>query len=218
MGGGRGDGRERRVLGLILGGGRSVMGVDGGGRLLVLMLVGQRAKNEVRLMWVGGGVWRGTEWVPGVGVGVCVGVRVGVRQSQRRFAWHGARPDRVCGLCVVQGELGVLGMLGVRRKGGRTAHSYVAVATLHAMLGKLGEMGQLLELGVRGAKRRATGERPSLKDMRGHAPSWQGRRASLDVVAMVMVVGRRGLHGGRVAVLSMQGLDLGRAPLRLAQR
>lgn len=40
----------------------------------------------------------------------------------------------------------------------------------------------------------------------------------MDVVAMVMVVRWRGLHGGRVTVLCVQCLDLGRPPLQLAQR
>lgn len=40
----------------------------------------------------------------------------------------------------------------------------------------------------------------------------------MDVVAMVMVVGGRGLHSARVTVLCMKRLDLGRAPVRLAQR
>lgn len=94
-----------------------------------------------------------------VGVGVCVGVRVGVGQGQRGLgaSGDGPRPDRVCGLCVVEGELRIRGVWGVRRKGGREAHHHVGVASLYAMLGKLGEMGQLLVLDVQRAKRRATG-------------------------------------------------------------
>lgn len=70
---GRGDGRERRVLGQILAGGGCVMRIDGRGR----HVVGQSAEYEVCL--VGGvtaRVWR--VHVSGVGLGVCVGVGVGV--------------------------------------------------------------------------------------------------------------------------------------------
>ena len=96
-------------------------------------------------------------YVSGVGVGVCVGVRVGVRQGQGRLDASGdAPPDRVCGLCVVEGEMRTRGVWGVRRKGGRKAHHHVGVASLYAMLGELGEMGQLLVLEVWGPKRRAT--------------------------------------------------------------
>lgn len=70
---GRGDGRERRVLGQIRAGGGCVMRIDGGGR----QVVGQRAEYEVCLVGgVAGWVWR--VHVPGVGLGVCVGVWVGV--------------------------------------------------------------------------------------------------------------------------------------------
>ena len=40
----------------------------------------------------------------------------------------------------------------------------------------------------------------------------------MDVVAMVMIVRGRGLHAARVTVLCMKCLDLGRAPVGLAQR
>lgn len=73
---GRGDGRERRVLGQIRAGGRCVMSIDGGGR----QIVGQSAEYEVCLVrGVAGWVWCVN--VSGVGLGVCVGVRVGVRQG-----------------------------------------------------------------------------------------------------------------------------------------
>lgn len=44
----------------------------------------------------------------------------------------------------------------------------------------------------------------------------QRRRDILDMVAMVMVVRRRGLHGAHVTVLCVQRLDLGGTPLQLA--
>lgn len=73
---GRGDGRERRVLGQIRGDGRCVMCIDGGG----WKVVGQSAEYEVCLVGgVAGWVW--CVHVSGVGLGVCVGVRVGVRQG-----------------------------------------------------------------------------------------------------------------------------------------
>lgn len=148
---GRRDGREQRVLGQIRAGGRAVMCIGGGGRRGVV--VGQGAEDEVCLVdGVAGGV-RGVG-VPGVGVGV--GVRLGMRQYERRLGARDAGPsDRVYGLRVVQGELRARGWLGVRRKGRRAAHHYVAVATRQPMLGELGKMGQLL--GVGGTKRRTTG-------------------------------------------------------------
>lgn len=73
---GRWDGRERRVLGQIRGGGGCVMRVDGGGR----KVVGQSAEYEVCLVGgVAGWVWR--VHMSGVGLGVCVGVRVRVRHG-----------------------------------------------------------------------------------------------------------------------------------------
>ena len=125
---GRRDGRERRVLGQILADGRGGMCIGGGGRLVVVV-VGQRAEDKVCLVdGVGDGV-RGLR-VTGVGVGVCVGVRLGMRQCERRLGARDAGPsDRVYGLRVVQAELRARGWLGVRRKGGRTAHHHVAVPT-----------------------------------------------------------------------------------------
>lgn len=125
---GRRDGRERRVLGQIRAGGRGVMCIGGSGRLVVVV-VGQGAEDEVCLVDGVAGRVRGV-CVAGVGVGVCVGVRVGMRQCERGL---GARTagcsDRVYGLRVVQGKLWARGLLGVRRKGGRTAHHHVAVST-----------------------------------------------------------------------------------------
>lgn len=40
----------------------------------------------------------------------------------------------------------------------------------------------------------------------------------LDVVAMVMVVRWWRLHGGRMTVLSVQRLDLGRTPVHLTEQ
>lgn len=150
---GRGDRRERWVLGQIRADGRCVMRIDGGG----WQVVGQRAEYEVCL--VGGVTARvGGVHVSGVGLGVCVGVRVGVRQGEGKFGTRDAAPsDRVCGLHMVEGKLGVRGMLGERRKGGGTPHHHVGVATRQPMLGELGEMGQLRVLGERCAKRWATG-------------------------------------------------------------
>lgn len=73
---GRGDGRERRVLGQIRGGGGCVMRTDGGGR----QIVGQSAEYEVCLVRrVADRVWCAR--VSGVGLGVCVGVGVGEGQG-----------------------------------------------------------------------------------------------------------------------------------------
>lgn len=142
---GRGDRRERRVLGQIRAGGDCVMRIDGSGR----QVVRQRAEYEVWLV-VGVGGRVGGVHMSGVGLGVCVGVRVGVRKGQRGFAAGAAAPpsDTVCGLRVVEGKLRVRGMLGERRKGGGTAHHHVGVTSREAKLGKLGEMGQLRELRV----------------------------------------------------------------------
>lgn len=124
------------------------MRIDGGGR----QVVRQRAEDEMCLLvGVAGRVRRVN--VAGVGLGVCVRVRV--RQGQRQLgARHVAPSDRVCGLHVVEGELGVRRMLGERRKGRRAAHHHVGVASRQPMLGELGEMGQLR---VRRPKRRPTG-------------------------------------------------------------
>lgn len=188
------------------------MRIDGGGR----KVVGQRAEYEVCLVGgVAGGV--GRVHVSGVGLGVCVGVWVGVRHGERQFGTRAAAPsDRVCGLNVVEGALGVLGMLGERRKRGRTAHHHAAVTTRKPRLGELGEMGQLQVLGVGGAKHWPTGQRASLDGVRGEA--LQRGLQRLHVEAMVMVVRRRRLHAARVTELSMQGLDLGRTPVHLTQR
>lgn len=79
----------------------------------------------------------------------------------------------------------------------------------------LGEMAQ--RLAMREAKRGgATGWRASQCSMRGARR--QRRARNLHVVAVVVVVRRRGLHAHRVAVLRMQRLDLGRPPpVQLAQ-
>lgn len=150
---GRGDRRKRRVLGQIRAGGGCVMRIDGGGR----QVVGQRAEDEVCLLVGVAGRVRGVH-VAGVGLGVCVGVRVRMRQGQRQLGARDVAPsDRVCGLHVVEGELGVLRKLGERRKGRGAAHHHIGIASLQPMLGELGEMGQLRVRHVRGPKRRPTG-------------------------------------------------------------
>lgn len=96
--------------------------------------------------------------------------------------------------------------------------------TLYTMLLQLGQLnlGQLLELGVGGS---GTGVRPlgdpyhgaPVEDMRPRGPmggggGLAGSGPCLGVVAVVVVVGRRRLLpcGTVVAVLGVQGLDLGR--------
>lgn len=130
------------------------MRIDAGGG----QVVRQRAEDEVRLLvGVAGRVRR--VHVAEVGLGVCVWVRVRVRQGQRQLGARDVAPsDRVCGLHVVEGELGVRRMLGERRKGRRAAHHHIGVASLQPMLGELGEMGQLrVRRDVRRPKRRPTG-------------------------------------------------------------
>lgn len=103
-------------------------------------------------------------------------------------------------LPVVEGELWVLGMLGERRKRGGTSYHHIGVTSLKAMLGELGEMGQLRVRDVWGAKRWTTGKWASLySSMRGQ--TLQRRWDGLDVEAMVMVVRWWGLHGAHVTVL-----------------
>lgn len=89
--------------------------------------------------------------------------------------------------------------MGVSRREGRAAHHHVGVTTGRKAM--LGEMGKLLVLGVRGAKRWATGQWASLNSMSGHA--LQRRRDRVDVVAMVMIVGGRWLHSACVTILCM---------------
>ena len=126
---GRRDGRERRVLGQILADGRGGMCTGGGGRLVVVV-VREGAEDKVCLVDGVGDRVRGLR-VTGVGVGVCMGVRLGMRQCERLLGGreHAGSSDRVYGLRVVQAELRARGWLGVRRKGGRTAHHHVAVPT-----------------------------------------------------------------------------------------
>lgn len=103
-------------------------------------------------------------------------------------------------LPVVEGELWALGMLGERRKRGGTSYHHVGETSLKAMLGELGEMGQLRVLDVWGAKRRTTGKwAPLYSSKGGHTLQRWGD--GLDVEAMVMVVRWRGLDAAHVTVL-----------------
>lgn len=222
MEGGRGDGGQRRILGQILGGRRRV--VDSAGRGDWRRLSGSRegrrrraGEDEVRLVH---GVGARVRRVHVGGMGVCVRVRLRVRQRERWLA-DGAPSGRVCGLRVKERKLRMRGEWGVRRKGGREAGAHDAhvahapVATLQSML------GDRLVRGVRGG----VGVWPSrqgdpLKSMEALLPR---RGYGLCMEAMVVVVRGRRLPtdtvAGSVAVLGVQGLDLGRSPsLSRAQR
>lgn len=112
MGGGRGDGGQRRILGQIRGGRLPV--VDSGGHGDWRRLSGSRerrrrraGKDEVRLVrGVGGRV--GREHMHRVGVAVCVWVWVRVRQCEGGLG-DGAPSGRGCGLRVEQCKLWVRG-------------------------------------------------------------------------------------------------------------
>lgn len=171
-------------------------------------------EDEVRLVH---GVGARVRRVHVRGMGVCVRVRLRVRQGKRGLA-DAAPSGRVCGLCVKQRKLWMRGEWGVRRKGGREAGAHVGhapVATLQSML------GDRLVWAVRGG----VGVRPSrqgdpLKSMETLLPR---RGYGLRMEAMMVVVRGRRLPtdtvAGSVAVLGVQGLDLGRPPaLCRAQR
>lgn len=142
-------------------------------------------------------------------MGAVAVARVGVCQPQGQLARPRtpARPSPLGGvwrLGVVEGELGARREWGERRKGGRrAARAHVAVPTLQSMLGMLGQ------LGVAGCGW-TPGQGATVHNVVGVARG--GRRNGLHVVAVVMVVRGRGLPTTRVAVLSMQGLDLGVPP------
>ncbi len=146
-------------------------------------------------------------------------VRLRVRQRERRLA-DGTPSGRVCGLRVEERKLRMRGEWGVRRKGGREAGAHIAhapVATLQSMLGDRLVRGVHGGVGVRPSR-----QGDSLKSMEALL-LLPRRRYGLCMEAMVVVVRGRRLPtdtvAGSMAVLGVQGLDLGRPPsLSRAQR
>ena len=114
----------------------------------------------------------------------------------------------MCGRAVVESVLGGRRVGGERRKRGRwgAAHGHVAVPTLQqSMLG----VGQL---GVAVCVWRPPGQGATVCDVVVVGVAGCGRGDGLHVVAVVMVVWGRGLTTAHVAVLGVQGLDLGMPP------
>lgn len=220
---GRWYGGEREVLGVAVGVG--LWDVPGGRGL------GERGgKDEVSLVLrvLGGMGAVGQAGMGAVVVGmsgkmrdVGVGVRVGLRARESKRELGASASTTVSGVCVVEGEgRGHRGVRGMWRKGRRgTAYPHVGIApplTLYTML---------LQLRVGG---NGTGARPlgdpnhgaPVDGMRPRGPLGGGGGLAgsgpclgvVAVVVVVMVVRRRRLLpcGTVVAVLGVQGLDLGR--------